>query len=90
MHLLYTCNILIVICFIEGVESGLQDDDYQASVATLRSIATSLEADCVLLRERSTECGIIGQYLVRHRADQEDFVEIRYDRYFHCSYVLNL
>lgn len=61
----------------EGVESGLNEEDYKASVATLQSIAATLEADCVLLRERNTECGIAGQYLIRIRADQEDFVEIR-------------
>ncbi|XP_057369884.1 GTP-binding protein 1-like [Daphnia carinata] len=61
----------------EGEESGLTEEDYKASVATLESIATTLEADCVLLRERNSECGIIGQYLIRHRAEQEDFVEIR-------------
>ncbi|KAI9564907.1 hypothetical protein GHT06_008648 [Daphnia sinensis] len=61
----------------EGEESGLTEEDYKASVATLESIATTLEADCVLLRERRSECGIIGQYLIRHRAEQEDFVEIR-------------
>jgi len=60
-----------------GEESGLIEEDYKASVATLESIATTLEADCVLLRERTSECGIVGQYLIRHRADQEDFVEIR-------------
>lgn len=53
------------------------EEDYKASVATLESIATTLEADCVLLRERNTECGMVGQYLVRHQADKEDFVEIR-------------
>ncbi|XP_046649779.1 GTP-binding protein 1-like isoform X2 [Daphnia pulicaria] len=61
----------------EGEESGLIEEDYKASVATLESIATTLEADCVVLRERTSECGIVGQYLIRHRADQEDFVEIR-------------
>jgi len=61
----------------EGQESGLVEEDYKASVATLESIATTLEADCVLLRERNTECGVVGQYLVRHQADKEDFVEIR-------------
>ena len=59
------------------MESGLPEEDYRASVATLESIAAHLEADCVLLRERTTECGMTGQYLIRHRADQEDFVEIR-------------
>nr|CAH0110290.1 unnamed protein product [Daphnia galeata] len=61
----------------EGEESGLVEEDYRAAVATLESIATTLEADCVLLRERTSECGIVGQYLIRHRAEQEDFVEIR-------------
>jgi hypothetical protein len=60
-----------------GEESELIEEDYRASVATLESIATTLEADCVVLRERTCECGIVGQYLIRHRADQEDFVEIR-------------
>lgn len=55
------------------------EEDYKASVATLESIATTLEADCVLLRERTAENGIVGQYLIRHRAEQEDFVEIRYN-----------
>lgn len=61
----------------EGEESGLSDEDYKASVATLHSISTTLEADCVLLRERTAGCGTAGQYLIRHRAEQEDFVEIR-------------
>lgn len=56
----------------------MTEEDYKASVATLESIATTLEADCVILRERSSECGIIGQYLIRHRAEEEDFVEIRF------------
>ena len=63
----------------EGEESGLTEEDYKASVATLDSIATTLEADCVMLRERTSECGMVGQYLIRHRAEQEDFVEIRYN-----------
>ena len=62
---------------IEGIESGLSEEDYKASTATLQSIAATLEADCVLLRERTTDCGLTGQYLIRHRAEQEDFVEIR-------------
>lgn len=66
-----------LIYFKTGEESGLVEEDYRASVATLESIATTLEADCVLLRERTSECGIVGQYLIRHRAEQEDFVEIR-------------
>ena len=67
-------NLLV---YLDGVESGLVEEDYKASVATIESIATTLEADCVLLRERTTDCGLVGQYLIRHRAEQEDFVEIR-------------
>lgn len=60
--------------------SGLNKADYDASVATLRSIADTLEADCVLLRERilsggggspnvPPEAKRTGQYLIRKRAD---------------------
>ena len=63
--------------------SGLNLADFEASVATLRSIAESQDADCVLLRERAlsgvgsgTSGGDIhpdarrtGQYLLRKRAD---------------------
>ncbi|XP_046651095.1 GTP-binding protein 1-like [Daphnia pulicaria] len=70
-------EIILEVGVGEGEESELIEEDYRASVATLESIATTLEADCVVLRERTCECGIVGQYLIRHRADQEDFVEIR-------------
>ncbi|RZF34361.1 hypothetical protein LSTR_LSTR008900 [Laodelphax striatellus] len=58
-------------------ESGLKEDEYEASVATLQSLATTLEADCVLLRQRKVDQGLIGQYLVRRRVVQQDFLEIR-------------
>lgn len=79
---IFSFKFLLCICFCnfhltEGEESGLSEEDYKASVATLHSISTTLEADCVLLRERTAGCGIAGQYLIRHRAEQEDFVEIR-------------
>lgn len=60
----------------EGDDSGLSEEDYVASVATLRSIATTLSADCVTLRERQAargERGRTGQYLIRRRAEEEDF-----------------
>jgi hypothetical protein len=61
--------------------SGLNQSDYEASVATLKSVSDSLDADCVLLRERVLSGGSInnteispdarrtGQYLIRRRAD---------------------
>lgn len=61
----------------DGSESGLQPADYDASVATLKSIVATLNADCVLLRERKVEQGLTGQYLVRRRVEQQDFLEIR-------------
>ena len=61
--------------------SGLNQSDYEASVATLKSVSDSLDADCVLLRERvlsggsnndkeiSPDARRTGQYLIRRRAD---------------------
>jgi len=70
--------------------SGLVAADYDASVATLESIALSLESDCVLLRERvlsgngpASELRT-GQYLIRKKADTQDFTEIR------CAVVGNV
>ena len=60
--------------------SGLNLADFEASVATLQSIADSQDADCVLLRQRvlsgggggsdvPPEARRTGQYLIRKRAD---------------------
>ena len=56
----------------------MKEDEYAASVATLRSLAATLEADCVMWRETNVDHGRVGQYLVRKRLDQQDFLEIRY------------
>ncbi|KAJ8681187.1 hypothetical protein QAD02_016974 [Eretmocerus hayati] len=61
----------------DGSEDGLKEDEYAASVATLQSLAATLEADCVLLRQTKADHGLTGQYLVRKRLDQQDFLEIR-------------
>lgn len=61
----------------DGSEDGLKEDEYEASVATLQSLAATLEADCVLLRQSKADHGLTGQYLVRMRLDQQDFLEIR-------------
>ncbi|EZA46511.1 GTP-binding protein, partial [Ooceraea biroi] len=60
-----------------GSEDGLKEDEYEASVATLQSLAATLEADCVLLRQSKVDHGLTGQYLVRRRLDRQDFLEIR-------------
>ncbi|XP_015607433.1 GTP-binding protein 1 [Cephus cinctus] len=61
----------------DGSEDGLKEDEYEASLATLQSLAATLEADCVLLRQSKVDKGLTGQYLVRKRLDQQDFLEIR-------------
>ncbi|XP_003689828.1 GTP-binding protein 1 [Apis florea] len=61
----------------DGSEDGLKEDEYEASLATLQSLAATLEADCVLLRQSKVDHGLIGQYLVRRRLDRQDFLEIR-------------
>lgn len=61
----------------DGEDNGLEPDEYAASVATLQSLATTLDADCVELRQRPSDKGMTGQYLIRRRLDQSDFMEIR-------------
>ena len=57
---------------------GINEEEMQASVTTLRSIADILEADCNMLRvkpcdgDKRTE-----QWLLRSMADTRDFMEIR-------------
>lgn len=61
----------------DGEDNGLEPDEYAASVATLQSLATTFNADCVELRQRPSDKGMTGQYLIRRRLDQTDFMEIR-------------
>lgn len=73
----------------DGSEDGLKEDEYEASVATLQSLAATLEADCVLLRQSKADHGLTGQYLVRRRLDRQDFLEIRY-LYYHSFWIDNM
>ncbi|XP_043478354.1 GTP-binding protein 1 [Leptopilina heterotoma] len=61
----------------DGSDDGLKEDDYLASVKTLESLAKELEADCVLLRKYKVEQGLTGQYLIRKKFNEQDFLEIR-------------
>uniref|UniRef100_T1JDP2 Tr-type G domain-containing protein n=1 Tax=Strigamia maritima TaxID=126957 RepID=T1JDP2_STRMM len=61
----------------DSSENGLKSDEIEASVATLRSMASTIPADCVLLRQRKNDKGIIAEFLVRKQADENDFMEIR-------------
>ena len=63
---------------VEGKESectsrfGLDKDEFMASLATLQSVAATLNADCVMLREKVIENERkAAQYLVRLKADEK-------------------
>merc|ERR1719481_1768296 len=57
---------------------GLSEEEMQASVATLKSIADILESDCNQLRVKPCEAGkTTEQWLIRHKSDTRDFMEIR-------------
>ncbi|KAL3238765.1 hypothetical protein MRX96_021798 [Rhipicephalus microplus] len=58
-------------------DAGLTADKMDASVATLQSIAARQDCDCVRLRERKAAEGLVAEYLVRRRAKENDFVEVR-------------
>ena len=64
---------------IDGTASGLSADDLKASVDSLKLLAESCDADIVLLREKPAEEGNVAEYLVRNRADENDFMEVRLD-----------
>jgi len=48
-----------------------------ASVATLHHLAEKLNAECVELRRRQEHHGYIADLLIRQRADERDFTEVR-------------
>lgn len=61
----------------DGSENGLLEDELEAAIATLQSLANTLECSCVKLRERKEMRGMVLQYLIRRMLDQTDFLEIR-------------
>ncbi|XP_067125333.1 GTP-binding protein 1 [Centruroides vittatus] len=56
---------------------GLTEEELEASVATLKSMASSLEADCAVLRKHKVGMNYVSEYLVRKKAADNDFVEVR-------------
>jgi len=58
-----------------GEESGLNEEDMKASVATLQSIVDQL--DCELNHLRDKENGTVGEFLIREKKTEEDFTEVR-------------
>ncbi|XP_035254573.1 GTP-binding protein 1 isoform X2 [Anguilla rostrata] len=61
----------------DGGDYGLNEGDMEASVATVRSMSEQLEADLILLRERSEAGGRVRDYLIRRRVGETDFLEVR-------------
>ena len=62
----------------EGEVPGLKEEDLEASVATLQSMAETLDAECVALRHKEAQEGKVAEYLIRKRADEKDFMEVRW------------
>jgi len=61
-----------------GIEPGLAEDELEASIATLHSLAVACDADCRQLRRRTMEGGKeVVQYLIRKKMDDTDFMEVR-------------
>lgn len=59
-------------------EPGLPEDELDASIATLHSLAVACDADCRMLRKRTTEGEKqVAQFLIRKRMDDTDFMEVR-------------
>ena len=70
---------------IEGNEGecanrfGLDNDEFMASLATLQSVAATLNADCVMLREKLIDNERkAAQYLVRLKADEKVTFKFRH------------
>ena len=63
---------------IDGTASGLSAEDLKASADSLKLLAETCDADVVLLREKPAEEGTVAEYLVRVRADENDFMEVRW------------
>ncbi|KAL7737672.1 hypothetical protein ACLKA6_006074 [Drosophila palustris] len=61
----------------DGSDSGLNAEQFEASMETLRQLSVAIDADMVKLRERPSEKGKIGQFLLRKHIDTTDFMEIR-------------
>jgi len=61
----------------EKGESGLNDEDFKASIATLQSIAEQLNCQINMLREKDNETRKTAEFLIRGNLVEEDFSEVR-------------
>lgn len=57
--------------------SGLTSNEFDASLGTLCSLATTQNADCILLQEKLKSETRTAQYLVRKKLEPKEFLEIK-------------
>lgn len=63
--------------YLDDSDPGLSDNDMLASKATLKSMAELCDADLQLLQEKSFTGGITAKFLIRYRAKEQEFLEVR-------------
>jgi len=63
---------------LDGDTPGLKEEDMHASIATLKSIAETLDYEIAQLRERHEKDGLVTEFLLRKKLDLQDFMEIRF------------
>ncbi|XP_061567808.1 GTP-binding protein 1 isoform X2 [Cololabis saira] len=61
----------------DGGDWGLNENDMEASVATVHSMCEQLDADLIPLRDRNEAAGLVRDYLIRRRVGELDFLEVR-------------
>lgn len=73
-----TSSLLFPFHFAGGCSSsGLSEEQLDASLATVRSLAVACEADMRVLRQRRAEEGVTAECLVRRKVQEDDFLEVR-------------
>lgn len=77
------------LCLSDGGDYGLDEQDMEASVATVQSLCEQVDADLILLRERTETAGHVRDYLIRRRVGEADFLEVRLEDVLQRNYVKN-
>jgi GTPase len=73
----YLCvNVVMSICAEYNAE-GVSEANLDLAVSTLSQLAEKLNAQCVELRRRKEQSGFVADFLIRVRADERDFIEVR-------------
>ena len=72
----------------ECASRGMSTTEMDASIATLQRLAEKLNSECVELRRRQEHHGCIADLLIRERADERDFIEVRLVAKNACQFIL--